>query len=161
MTSWILPWPNDKLAWPNDKLDFTLPKWQVGFYLDQMTSPIGQMTSWILPWPNDNLDFTLAMTSPECQITKSCHQDFGSNKNMSSGFWLFKLGATGNVNSSSGFWTFLIKYVKFCLKSPKYDKHERATTAAAAAEESPGRLQPPFPSHPGIQYPVRAYPSLR
>ena len=38
MTSWILPWPNDKLAWPNDKLDFTLTKWQVGFYLNQMTS---------------------------------------------------------------------------------------------------------------------------
>ena len=44
----------------------------------------------------------------------------------------------------------------------KYDKNERATTTAATAtEESPGRLQPPFPSRPGIQYPVRAYPSLR
>ena len=45
---------------PNDKLDFTLAKWQVRFYLGQMTSPI-------LPWPNDKsdrpndkLDFTLA-----------------------------------------------------------------------------------------------------
>ena len=81
MASWILPWPNDKSDRPNDKLDFTLAKWQVGFYLGQMTSWIlpcpndkldfrlaiwqvgfylGQMTSWILDWPNDKLDFTLA-----------------------------------------------------------------------------------------------------
>ena len=53
MTSWILPWPNDKSDRPNDKLDFTLAKWQVRSAKWQVGFYLGQMTSWILPCPND------------------------------------------------------------------------------------------------------------
>ena len=176
MTSWILPWPNDKSDQPNDKLDFTLTKWQVrsakwqvGFYLDQMTSLIGraraqrsvkvfsnaeetfffQKLHLFLKcisacfWETLNL-FKLGATGYvnlssgfwlfKLGATKNVNLSSGfwlfklgatKNVNSSSGFWLFKLGATKNVNSSSGFWTFLIKYVKFRLKSPKYDKNEK------------------------------------
>ena len=46
----------------------------------------------------------------------------------------------------------LFSEMKCCLKSRKYDKHERAT-AAAAAEESPGRVQPPSHHAQGFNIP--------
>ena len=212
MTSWILPCPNDKLAWPNDKLDFTLTKWQVGFYLNQMTSCVETAfretrcfklwefvirilnIGWICHQDFEfrwichyNFENSVNLSSETwkfgeivIRISKSgefvirilnvgwiCHQKLDNSANLSSGF-------PNSVNLSSGFWTlgaFAIRNLKirwichqdfqirwicirmlnipyqicqvFFLKSPKYDKNERATAAATTtAEEFPQTSSP-------------------